>query len=152
MADAHQEDPKTPHRHALDRPFALAVFVITSLGVAPYNWFFVVGSAPVWLVSLTSVVFLYGAALTSIPAGAALKRYVDTKVQTPRKAVLIYTILLVIFIAESIALPSIRVAWDKSTWLSMVSGATVIVQLLVTSYLQKIVWDRAVKLTDEQAI
>lgn len=152
MTNEPENLPEKPTKHAFDRPFALLVFLLTSLGVAPYNWFFVVGAAPVWLVTITSFAFLYGAALTSIPAGAALKRFAETQVVTPRKAVLIYTILLALFVLESIALPPIRVAWDKSAWLSMLSGATVIVQLLVTSYLQKIVWDRAVKLVDEQAV
>lgn len=138
--------------HAFDRPFALSVFLITCLGVAPYNWFFVVGTAPVWLVTVTSIAFIYGAALTSIPAGAALKRFADNTICTARKAVIIYTILLALFMLESLALPQIRIAWEKSAWLSMLSGATVTVQLLVTSYLSKIVWDRAVKLTDEQAV
>ena len=152
MTKAPEKPPEQAGEHAFDRPFALSVFLITCLGVAPYNWFFVVGTAPVWLVTITSIAFIYGAALTSIPAGAALKRFADNKICTPQKAVLIYTILLALFVFESLALPPIRIAWEKSAWLSMLSGATVGVQLLVTSYLSKIVWDRAVKLTHEQAI
>jgi hypothetical protein len=152
MNDAPESPLEKPHKHALDSPFALLIFIITSLGVAPYNWFLVVGTAPILVVTITSIAFLYGAALTSIPAGAAFKRFSEKRVHTLPRAVSIYTVLLFIFVGESLALPPIRIAWEKSVWLSMLSGSTVIVQLLVTSYLQKIVWDRAVKLIDEQAV
>lgn len=151
MSDEPEQRASAPEPHALDSPFSLSVFIVTSLGVAPYNWFFVVGQQPLWLVTVLSFAFLYGAALTSIPAGAALKRYVKSKVLTAREAVRLFTAILLLFVIESVGLPAIRVAWEQSKWLSILSGATVIVQLLVTSYLQKIVWDRAVELTDSEA-
>jgi len=138
----------------IDHPFSVTVFLITSLGVGPFNWFFVVRSGvhPLWQLSLLSLLFVYGAALASIPAGASLKRYFENKVRTPAQAIWYFSAFLLFFVCESLSQPLLRVAWVSSAWLSVVSGVTFTIQLLVTSYLQKIVWDRAVKLVGEQAL
>lgn len=55
MSDEPEQRASAPEPHALDSPFSLSVFIVTSLGVAPYNWFFVVGQQPLWLVTVLSL-------------------------------------------------------------------------------------------------
>ena len=153
MATQVDTDSNVASGSQFDSWWARGIFVFTCLAIGPYNWLVLarlqIGS--IWIGAVLSFVFLLAAALTSIPAGVSLRRYADQKLDTAAKAVRLYTLFLFVFVIESVSLPAIRASWSTSPILAIVSGATIAVQLLVTSYLQKILWDRSVKLLEEQA-
>lgn len=129
---------------------SLRLLVGTAVAVPIYNLLVVMPDRSIfdWFKVPLCVVFALCAALTSIPAGASLRHNLDQETRLHR-AVGTYFLFLALFIFQALAFPALEATWESSQPTFIAAGTLVAVEALVLSYLKKIAWDRAVKLTGD---